>query len=190
MDLGLTGRNALVMGSTKGMGFGIARRLAAEGANVAVCGRKQEDAAAAAEHAREVGDALTEAAAQGQLALATLRAHPEAAEAAAAGVAPAVEAAAAGGDAALEGELRAAAAKCCAAAGARGGGARGEALLQRAGEWAALAASQLRGAQCWGAAAGAAQLAAVAYERLGDRGARDLMAAQWLELRDRVGRGD
>ena len=148
------------------------------------------DAAAAAEHAREVGDALTEAAAQGQLALATLRAHPEAAEAAAAGVAPAVEAAAAGGDAALEGELRAAAAKCCAAAGARGGGARGEALLQRAGEWAALAASQLRGAQCWGAAAGAAQLAAVAYERLGDRGARDLMAAQWLELRDRVGRGD
>ncbi len=42
MDLGLTGKNALVMGSTKGMGFGIARRLAAEGANVAVCGRKPE----------------------------------------------------------------------------------------------------------------------------------------------------
>ncbi len=49
MDLGLTGKNALVMGSTKGMGFGIACRLAAEGTNVAVCGRKSEDAAGAAE---------------------------------------------------------------------------------------------------------------------------------------------
>ena len=49
MDLGLNGKCALVMGSTKGMGNGIARRLAAEGVRVAVCGRKQADAMAAAE---------------------------------------------------------------------------------------------------------------------------------------------
>lgn len=48
MDLGLTGKRALVMGSTRGMGQGIAARLAAEGASVAVCGRKLEDAEAAA----------------------------------------------------------------------------------------------------------------------------------------------
>lgn len=48
MDLGLEGKRALVMGSTRGMGQGIAARLAAEGASVAVCGRKLEDAEAAA----------------------------------------------------------------------------------------------------------------------------------------------
>ena len=44
MELGLNGKRALVMGSTRGMGQGIATRLAAEGANVAVCGRKLTDA--------------------------------------------------------------------------------------------------------------------------------------------------
>ena len=44
MDLGLKGKRALVMGSTRGMGQGIAARLAAEGAEVAVCGRKLPDA--------------------------------------------------------------------------------------------------------------------------------------------------
>lgn len=48
MDLGLEGKRALVMGSTRGMGQGIAARLAAEGASVAVCGRKLGDAEAAA----------------------------------------------------------------------------------------------------------------------------------------------
>ena len=44
MDLGLKRKRALVMGSTRGMGQGIAVRLAAEGAEVAVCGRKLADA--------------------------------------------------------------------------------------------------------------------------------------------------
>lgn len=44
MDLGLNEKRAIVMGSTRGMGRGIAERLAQEGARVAICGRKLEDA--------------------------------------------------------------------------------------------------------------------------------------------------
>lgn len=49
MDLGLSGRTALVTGGSRGLGLGIARTLAAEGAHVAVSGRSREriDAAAA-----------------------------------------------------------------------------------------------------------------------------------------------
>lgn len=43
MDLQLDGKKALVTGSTAGIGFGIARRLANEGAEVIINGRKQED---------------------------------------------------------------------------------------------------------------------------------------------------
>lgn len=42
MDLGLTGRTAVVCGASAGMGLGIAESLAAEGANVAMIGRRRE----------------------------------------------------------------------------------------------------------------------------------------------------
>ena len=44
MDLGLTGRRALVSASTGGLGEAVARALAAEGADVAVCGRRLDRA--------------------------------------------------------------------------------------------------------------------------------------------------
>src|SRR6266446_4703608 len=43
MDLGLTGRSAIVTGGTRGIGFEIAKCLAAEGCTVAVCGRNSSD---------------------------------------------------------------------------------------------------------------------------------------------------
>lgn len=49
MDLGLKDKRALVMGSTRGIGQAIAAGLAAEGAAVAVCGRKLDDATASAD---------------------------------------------------------------------------------------------------------------------------------------------
>lgn len=55
MDLGLTGKHATVMGSTRGMGYSIAANLVAEGASVALCGRKLEDATAAADTLNKAG---------------------------------------------------------------------------------------------------------------------------------------
>jgi 3-oxoacyl-[acyl-carrier protein] reductase len=48
MDLGLTGRRALVMGASRGLGKAIAAALVAEGARVAVCARDAERIAAVA----------------------------------------------------------------------------------------------------------------------------------------------
>ncbi len=42
MDLGIKGKRALVLASSRGLGLGIARALAAEGAHVLLCGRSGE----------------------------------------------------------------------------------------------------------------------------------------------------
>ena len=52
MDLGLTGKRALVLGSSKGLGHGIAEQLAAEGAHVTLVGRNED-------RLRQAADAIT-----------------------------------------------------------------------------------------------------------------------------------
>jgi 3-oxoacyl-[acyl-carrier protein] reductase len=52
MDLGIAGKNALVLGGNRGLGLGIAQALAAEGVNVAITGR---DAARGREAASGLG---------------------------------------------------------------------------------------------------------------------------------------
>ncbi|MFL6554879.1 MAG: SDR family NAD(P)-dependent oxidoreductase, partial [Bacillus sp. (in: firmicutes)] len=42
MDLNLTGKTALVVASSQGLGFAIAERLVKEGANVMISGREEE----------------------------------------------------------------------------------------------------------------------------------------------------
>ena len=48
MDLGLTGRRALVCAASKGLGRGCAEALASEGADVTICARTEPEVAAAA----------------------------------------------------------------------------------------------------------------------------------------------
>ncbi len=48
MDLGLSGRRAIVTGGSKGIGLAVARELAAEGAAVAICSRNPGELAEAA----------------------------------------------------------------------------------------------------------------------------------------------
>ncbi len=48
MDLGLKDKVALVAASSKGLGYGVAKALAAEGAKVSLCSRSADDVAAAA----------------------------------------------------------------------------------------------------------------------------------------------
>jgi len=55
MDLGLTGRVALVCGASSGLGLAVARELAAEGAHIAVCARDLERLTAAARGLEEAG---------------------------------------------------------------------------------------------------------------------------------------
>ena len=49
MDLGLAGKNALITGSTKGLGRAVAETLLAEGASVAICARSEDGVSAAVE---------------------------------------------------------------------------------------------------------------------------------------------
>lgn len=49
MDLGLTGKAALITGASEGIGLWCARALAAEGADVAICARRPEPLTAAAQ---------------------------------------------------------------------------------------------------------------------------------------------
>ncbi len=60
MDMGLTGKVAVITGSSKGIGFAAARLLAAEGARVVLCARREEELNAAAEQIRQEtgGDVL------------------------------------------------------------------------------------------------------------------------------------
>lgn len=55
MDLGLAGKTAIVTGGSRGIGFAIAARLAAEGARVAICSRNAAQIEAAAERLRADG---------------------------------------------------------------------------------------------------------------------------------------
>ena len=48
MDLGLQGKVALVAAASKGLGYGVAKALAANGAKVSICSRSADDIAAAA----------------------------------------------------------------------------------------------------------------------------------------------
>ncbi|MGN1287924.1 MAG: SDR family NAD(P)-dependent oxidoreductase, partial [Bradyrhizobium sp.] len=62
MDLGLKGRNAIVLGGTRGIGRAIAATLAGEGVGVAICARNAEQVAAGVAELKAAGVRVTGAA--------------------------------------------------------------------------------------------------------------------------------
>ena len=58
MDLGLTGKRALITGATKGIGRAIAQTLLAEGASVAICARNADEVDAAVRELSQRGTAV------------------------------------------------------------------------------------------------------------------------------------
>ena len=59
MELGLTGRNALILASSRGLGKACAEALAREGANVVINGRTSEDVEATAAQLLSYGTTVT-----------------------------------------------------------------------------------------------------------------------------------
>ena len=55
MDLGISGKRALVLASSQGLGLGIAGKLCEEGANVLICGRMADKLAAAVAELNDAG---------------------------------------------------------------------------------------------------------------------------------------
>jgi 3-oxoacyl-[acyl-carrier protein] reductase len=55
MELGLTGRRAVVTGGSKGIGLEVSKELAREGASVSICARNPDEVSAAAKELRELG---------------------------------------------------------------------------------------------------------------------------------------
>jgi NAD(P)-dependent dehydrogenase (short-subunit alcohol dehydrogenase family) len=60
MDLGLTGRRAVVTGGSKGIGLAVATELVREGAAVSICARHPDEVASAAKQLRELGGTVHE----------------------------------------------------------------------------------------------------------------------------------
>ena len=60
MELGLTGRRAVVTGGSKGIGLAVATELAREGAAVSICARNADEVAAAAKQLQELGGTVHE----------------------------------------------------------------------------------------------------------------------------------
>ena len=60
MDLGLAGKVAIVTGASRGIGFAVAQRLLAEGAEVAICGRDKGRLDAAVHRLAPGGEVLAE----------------------------------------------------------------------------------------------------------------------------------
>ena len=58
MDLGISEKRALILGSSQGLGFGIARYLAQEGAKVMLLGRNEERLKKSAEALQAEGTKL------------------------------------------------------------------------------------------------------------------------------------